>query len=138
MLLNGVHEQCPNTDPKQCTVTKLGWVHSAHNQNQGRAHIAGAVPRSWALLRVWLTGRAHGRLVARTASAGRALAKRALVAKRLGSLPHVATSLRCRDIKATKIMSRHQIGVATPLRPLQVATSKRGRDTVSPAQPQAR
>ena len=32
-------------------------------------------------------------------------------------------------------MSRHQIGVATPLSPLQVATSKRGRDTVSPAQP---
>ena len=32
-------------------------------------------------------------------------------------------------------MSRHQISVATPLSPLQVATSKRGRDTVSPAQP---
>ena len=32
-------------------------------------------------------------------------------------------------------MSRHQIGVATPLSPPQVATSKRGRDTVSPAQP---
>ena len=32
-------------------------------------------------------------------------------------------------------MWRHQIGVVTPLRPLQVATSKRGRDTVSPAQP---
>ena len=40
--------------------------------------------------------------------------------------------------KAARIMSRHQIGVATPLRPLQVATSKRGRDTVSPTQPQAR
>ena len=32
-------------------------------------------------------------------------------------------------------MSRHQIGVATPLRPLQVATSKRGHDIVSPAHP---
>ena len=40
--------------------------------------------------------------------------------------------------KAARIMSRHQIGVATSLRPLQVATLKRGRDTVSPAQPQAR
>ena len=27
-------------------------------------------------------------------------------------------------------MSQHQIGVATPLRPIQVATSKRGRDTI--------
>ena len=32
-------------------------------------------------------------------------------------------------------MSRHEIGVATPLSPLQVATSKQGRDTISPAQP---
>ena len=37
--------------------------------------------------------------------------------------------------KAARIISRHQIDVATPLRSLQVATSKRGRDTVSPAQP---
>ena len=28
-------------------------------------------------------------------------------------------------------MSRHQLGVATPLKPLQVATSRRGRDTTS-------
>ena len=35
-------------------------------------------------------------------------------------------------------MLRHKIGVATPLRPIQVATSKRGRDTVSPAKPKAR
>ena len=40
--------------------------------------------------------------------------------------------------KAARTMLRHQIDVATSLRPLQVATSKRGRDTVSPAQPQAR
>ena len=32
-------------------------------------------------------------------------------------------------------MSRHQIGVATPLIPIQVATSKRGRDTISHASP---
>ena len=30
--------------------------------------------------------------------------------------------------QAARTMSRHQIGVATPLRPLQVANSKRGRD----------
>ena len=35
----------------------------------------------------------------------------------------VATSLRCRDTKAAKIISQHQIGVATPPRPLYVATS---------------
>ena len=35
-------------------------------------------------------------------------------------------------------MSRHQSDVATPLKRPQVATSKRGRDTVSPAKPQAR
>ena len=40
--------------------------------------------------------------------------------------------------KAARIMSRHQIGVATPLRPLQAATLKRGRDTVFPSKPQAR
>ena len=40
--------------------------------------------------------------------------------------------------KAARTMSRHQIGVSTPLRPIQVATTKRGRNTVSPAQPQAR
>ena len=34
----------------------------------------------------------------------------------------------CRDIKATRILSRHPIGVTTPLRPLQVVTSKWGRD----------
>ena len=36
---------------------------------------------------------------------------------------HVATSLRCRDIKTASIMSRRQISVATPPRPLHVATS---------------
>ena len=33
---------------------------------------------------------------------------------------------------AGRTMSRHQIGVATPLRPIQVATSKRGRDMKPP------
>ena len=49
-----------------------------------------------------------------------------------GSQNHVATSNCCHDIKAAKIMSQHQIDVATPLKTLQVATSKRGRDTKPP------
>ena len=148
--MNSVHEHCPNSDPKQCTVTKLGCVHSAHTQKPGRARSAQVVGAA-----------------ARTANAGRALAGRVLVATLLGSLPQVATQNPGRDIKsmsrptsslptetplsrpktlvatsnhdkAARIMSRHQIGVATPLRPLQVATLKRGRDIVSLAQPQAR
>ena len=34
--MNSVHEQYPNSDPKQCTVTKLGRVHSAHTMKPGR------------------------------------------------------------------------------------------------------
>ena len=110
MFMNSVHEQCPNNDPEQCIVTKLGWVHSVHTQNPGRAHTARAVPMSWALLRAQQACRAH---VAHVASAGRAHAGRALVATRPGSLPlgrdltsmsrhqgsqhHVATSNQCRD-----------------------------------------
>ena len=163
-----------NSDCKQCTESKLGWVHSAHTQNPGRVHTALAVPRSWTLLRAQPTGCAH---VARTSSAGRALVERELVATRPGSLPQVATSkLQVstpnfnklgRDLKsmsrpasapptgkplsrpktlvatpnhhkASRTMSRHQFSVATPLKPLQVATSKWGCDTFSPAQPQAR
>ena len=116
MFLNSVHEQCPNSYPKQCTVTKLGWVHSAHTQNLGRAHTARAVPMSWALLRAQQACREH---VARAAGAGRAHARRALVATRPGSLPPG------RDLTS---MSRHQ-GSQN-----HVATSNRCRDIVSPAQ----
>ena len=105
MFLNSVHEQCPNSDPKQCTVKKLGWVHSAHTQNPGRAHTARAVPMSWAY---W---------ACTCCDTPRQPAPR--------SRPHfdVATSRKpksCRDIKS---MSRHhsersrsrpQNGVATP------------------------
>ena len=79
---------------------------------------------------------AHSKLVARMSSS-----QPAQVVRMLGvhlslhtqvACPQVATSLRCRDIKAARIMSRHQIDVATPLRTLQVTTSKRGRDTKPP------
>ena len=155
MLLNSVHEQCPNSDPKQCTFKKLGWVHSGHTQNPGRAHTAHAVPMSWALLRAQQAGRAHvactasaGRAhVACTASAGRAHAGRALVATRPGNLPpgrdltsmsrhqgsqnHVATSNRCRDTtqntpgRDLKTGSRHQTSCCQST---QVATSISCRD----------
>ena len=94
MFFNSVHEQCSNSDPKQCTVTKLGLVHSAHTQNPGHAHTAGAVPMSWALLRAQQACRAH---VARAASAGRAHAGRALVATRPSSLPQARSRHRSRS-----------------------------------------
>ena len=120
--MSSVHEQCPNNDPKQCIVTELGWVHSAYTQNPGRAHTARAVPRSWALLRAQLTCRAH---VARTASTGRALAGRALV----------ATQNLGRDALFQQARSRPQIDVATSLfsshRNVPVATQNLDRDIKS-------
>ena len=117
----------PNSDCKQYTESKLGWVHNAHTQNPGRAHTARAVPRSWALMRARQAGRAH---VARTASTGRAHAGRALIATRPGSLPpgrdltsmsqHPRQPESCRDIKSVSrhhsehSRSRPQNGVATP------------------------
>ena len=68
--MNNAHEHCPNSDPKQCIITKLGCVHSAHTQKPGRAHAALAMPRSWALQRTQPSDREP---VAWTASAGRAL-----------------------------------------------------------------
>ena len=56
----------------------------------------------------------------------------ALVATRPGSLPQVATSLRCRDIKATRIMSRHQISLATPF---LLPSPKPGRGTRTRSRP---
>ena len=141
----------PNIDCKQCTESKLGCVHSAHTQNPCRVHTARAVPRSWALLRAQQAGRARSCAPVATQSLvttpnfnrpGRDL--------KLMSRPAFALSTETplsrpktlvvtqNHHKAARTMSRHQIDVATSLRPIQVATSKRGRDTVSPAQPQAR
>ena len=128
MFLNSVHEQCPNSDPKQCTVTKPGWVHSAHTQNPGRAHTACVVPMSWALLRAQQACRA------RSQRRSRACWVCTCRDTPRQPAPQDSTSLRCRDIKAARIMSRHHIGVVTPPRPLHVATSNRCRDIVSPAQ----
>ena len=126
--MNSFHEQWPNNDCKQCTELKLGWVYSAHTQSPGRAHTARAVPRSWALLRAQLTGRAH---VVSTASACRTLAgvrwSRHTQAAYPRSRPHfdVATTRQpesCRDIKS---MSRHRFSCPAPS---QVATPEPGRD----------
>ena len=100
-------------------------MYSAHTQSPGRAHTARVVPRFWALLRAQLTGRAHSQRMLRACW-------RALVATRPGNLPQVATSLRCCDIKATRIMSRHQIGVATPF---LLSKPKPGRDTRTRSRP---
>ena len=116
--MNSVHEQCPNSDPKQCTVTKLGCVHSAHTQKPGRAHTARVVPRSWALLRA--------RQASRTRMHAWSRAQLRLV--RLPPSRPKAQVMTPNHHKAAKTMSRHQIGVATPLKPIQVATSKRGCD----------
>ena len=117
-----------NSDWKQCTKSKLGWVHSAHTQSPGRAHTARAVPKSWALLRVQRPCRAHSQ---RKPRVQRAQVTR--IAPR--SWAHVATSLPCPVLPPR---SRRHFDVATSWRPSHVATSHWCRDTVSPAQHQAR
>ena len=122
---------------KQCTVTKLGWVHSAHTQNPGRTHTAHAVPMSWALLRAQQACRAH---VSRTTSAGRAHSAQVVGACRdLPALPsqtaQVATSfpgcdlleaIPCRDIT---LVSRHRLAC---LASSQVATPEPGEPVSVP------
>ena len=101
--MNSAHEQCPNSDCKQCIESKL--------------RCARAVPRSWALLRAQPTGHA---LVARTASAGRT--HRAQVVGISRDLPSVQSKpprsqpqkLRSHTNfhRPARTISRHQIGVA--------------------------
>ena len=109
-----------------CHKTGLG-AQCAHPEPRLRAHcvrsaqVVGAAARAADRLRAC---RAHNQSMSRACW-------RALVTTCPGSLPQVATSLPCRDIKATRIMSRHQIGVATPFllpAPNQVATLEPGRD----------
>ena len=106
----------PNSDYKQCIESKPGWVHSAHTQNPGRKHTARAVPRSWALLRAQQVGRARMRAWSRAGM------RRSRACWACAGRAHAGRAL-----------------VATRLSSLsQVATSKRGRDFVSPTKPQAR
>ena len=141
--MNSVHEQCPNSDPKQCTVTKRGWVHTMRTP---RTQVAGTLRAQCPCRGRYCT---HSKFVSRMS-----LAQPAQVARMLGvhlsrhaqaACPQIATSLRCRDTKAANIMSRHPIHVATSSllsqnrpgrdftswsQPLHVATSKLGRDLV--------
>ena len=130
----------PNSDCKQCTESKLGWVHNAHTLSPGRKHTARAVPRSWALLRAQRPCRAHSQ---RRPRAQRA--QIALIAPK--SWAHVATSLPCpvnrpgRNVTSMSRppgghpMSRHHIGVATPS---LLPSIKPGRDFISRSRPLGR
>ena len=132
--MNSVHEQCLNSDPKQCTVTKLGYVHSAsHPKTRSCVQCQGR-ERCCAHSKQVVTPYFH--------RPGRDLKS---MPRSASSLPTETPLSRPKTLvatsnhnKAARIMSRHQIDVATPLRPLMVVTSKRGRNTVSLAQPQAR
>ena len=120
----------PNSDCKQCTESKLGWVHSAHTQNPGRersAHVVGAATLTASLS-----------LTCRARSQRRSCAQRAQVARiALRSWAHVATSFPCpvpgqvatslpdHDLLDDQARSRSQPHVATSLMPNQ---NNLGRD----------
>ena len=121
----------PNSDYKQCTESKLGWVTMRTPKTQ--------VART---LRAQCPGRgrccAHNTLVARMSRAQPAQAARSACAGRAHSA-QVAGA--CRDLPALPSQpprSRRHFNVATSWRPSHVATYHWCRDTVSPAQHQAR
>ena len=121
--MNSVHKHCP----KQCTVTKLGCVHSAHTQKQGRVHTARAAPRSWALLRAQPTSRAQ----ASAGSAHRVPMLRACWACTGRNTPKKPAP--CRDLKNP--------GRDTKLTHIKRARSRHqnpSRDLIVPALAQAR
>ena len=117
-----------NSDPKKCTASKLGRVHSAR-QNPGRSHA----------VRYCACYCVHNKLVVRACAPCRAHATFATHATIMTKNPgcvlkrppmsrhqiHVVTSNfpnRCRDTKFLPIVLRHQNCVATLLKPLFVAT----------------
>ena len=116
----------PNSDCKQCTESKLGWVHCEHTQNPGHAHTARAVPKSWALLRAQQAGRARSQRRSRAYWACTCRDTPRKPAPRSGR-----DIVPGRDLLEASPMSRHQIGVATSLRTIQVTTSRWGHDTAS-------
>ena len=131
--MNSVHEQCPNSDLKQCTVTKLGWVHSAHTQNQGRAHnklvarMSRAHPAQVAgsacagrVHSAQVVGECHDLLPLPSPRPGRDITSRS---RPPGRPSQVATSIPCRDLPSAQPKqprSRPQNGVATPVSTGQV------------------
>ena len=129
----------PNSDLKQCTVTKLGCVHSALIQKLGHADTAHTVPKSWAHA-AHTTGRscAHVNLVARAAVHSCACHAYPVATQSPGrdtkwpnNLGQVATSNPSCDLKQAdpgrdlKVGSRLRFPCQAPC---QVTTSFPGRD----------
>ena len=150
-VVRTLHPQCPCRG-RCCAHSKLvGRMSCSQPTQVARSAYAGRTPSAQ------VVGACRDLLPLPSPRPGRDIISRSRPPRQLSQ---VATSVPCRDLPsaqpiqsksrpqkwgrntnfhgAARTMSRHQSGVATPLRPLQVATSKRGRDTVSPAQPQAR
>ena len=88
----------PSSDPKQCTVSKLGRVHSAHTQDPDCACIEPR-PRARRALGA-VSQRAGRRVTARTCALLRRVAARwAMSQRRVGRsrCPPVLTQKLCRD-----------------------------------------
>ena len=133
----------PNSDFKQCTESKLGWVHSAHTQNPGCGRCCA---HSKLVARM---SRAQPAQVARSACVGRPHSAQAvgtcrdlpslsspnpsrdIVSKSRppGRVTHVATSIWCRDTTQATLGrdlqtgSRHHFSCPAP---------KQGRDFIHP------
>ena len=92
----------PNSDCKQCTESKLGWVHNAHTKGSGCAH---SVPRPRLhyaqVARALLPGRAHGAVSWRT--------RRHIVAP---FLPCRRRLLPCRRAHASAVVSCRSLPAA--------------------------
>ena len=104
------------------TLNSTLWrAHCAHPKPRLRT-----VPMSWALLRAQPACRARSQRKSRACWACTCRDTPRQPAPRSGR-----DIVPGRDLLEASPMSRHQIGVATPLRTIQVATSRRGRDTAS-------
>ena len=144
--------QCAHLEPRscaQCPCCGRCCEHSKPVANMSRAQLA-QVARSTCAGRAHsaqVVGACRDLLTLPSPSQGRDITSRS---RPPGRPSQVATSTPCRDLpsaqpkqprsrpkkwgrdtnfnRAGKTMSRHQIGVATPPRPIQVATPKPGRD----------
>ena len=129
--MNSVHEQCPNSDLKQCTASKLGRVHSAHTQNSvasAQHVVVRATARITSLSRAQSLSRARaGRDTPRQSASVAIKTPNATKQPKL-----------CHDTKfciATPLWLNH---VATHLPLNHVATQKMCRDTNFWSQPPKR
>ena len=125
--MNSAHETVsmnsnPNSDCKQFTESKLGWVHSAHTQNPGRAHYTRSAQVVGAAARTTNRSWVHARLVARAAVPA--------------ALAPVATQSPGCDTQFKQARLRPKIDVVTSLcsshRNVPIVTQNIGRDTKPP------